>query len=120
MSRDDEPIEGAMAELIPLDSPARSTPLSHVMTVERDRHLERIVDEAEALIVDKYRRGQAEHGFNLWEKPGMLEQAMQETADQFAYQVTLGEQMSGLALALRRGTITNEEAAAALERMIRA
>ncbi len=116
----DDNQEGSMAELIPMDSPARHLPASHTMTVERERHLERVLDASESLIDQKYRRGQAEHGANLWEKPGMLAHALEEAADQQCYLITLDEQISGLAIALRRGTVTPEEAAAALERMLRA
>ena len=56
-------------------------PLSHSMNVERERHLERILDASEGLISDKFRRGQAEHGGNIWEKPGMLQHALDESAD---------------------------------------
>ncbi len=116
----DDNQEGAMVELIPMDSPARSMPLSHTMNVERERHLERILDASEGLINEKFRRGQAEHGGNLWEKPGMLQNALEENADQAVYLFTLDGQMSALAFALRSGTITPQDAADALERMIRA
>ena len=115
----DDNQEGAMVELIPMDSPARSMPLSHSMNVERERHLERILDASEGLISDKFRRGQAEHGGNIWEKPGMLQHALDESADQVVYLYTLEGQMSALAHALRTGAITAKDAADALERMLR-
>ena len=115
----DDNQEGSMAELIPLNSPARSMPLSHSMNVERERHLERILDASEGLINEKFRRGQSEHGGNIWEKPGMLQHAMEENADQVVYLYTLEGQMSALAFALRTGAVTPVEAADALERMLR-
>jgi hypothetical protein len=113
-------IEDAMAELIPFDSPARHLPRSPDMTPDRERHLAAVLKSATSLIDRKFRRGQVEHGGNIWEKPGMLHHAMDEAADLFPYLVTLEGQMSALALGLRSGAITAEEAADALERLIRA
>jgi hypothetical protein len=41
----------------------------------------------------KYRQGQIEHGGNLWEKPGMLDNAIEEVIDLAVYLYTLKEQM---------------------------
>jgi hypothetical protein len=114
-----ENLEDAMAELIPLDSPARHLPRSDDMTPDRERHLAAILESATGLIDKKYRAGQAEHGGSLWEKPGMLQHAMCEMADMFPYLVTLEGQGSALVLAMRSGTITLQDAATALERMLR-
>jgi hypothetical protein len=111
--------DDAMAELIPLDSPARHLPRSDDMTADRERHLAAVLDSAHALIDQKFRAGQVQHGGNIWEKPGMLQHAIEEVADQTVYLFTLEGQMSALALALRSGTITAQDAAGALERMLR-
>lgn len=114
-----ENLEDAMSEVVPLDSPARHLPRSAGMTPDRERHLSAVLDSAHALIDQKFRAGQEAHGGNLWEKPGMLRNALEENADQVVYLFTLEGQMSALALALRSGTITAQDAAAALERMLR-
>lgn len=111
--------DDAMAELIPLDSPARRLPQSDDMTPDRERHLAAVLDSAHSLIDKKFRAGQVQHGGNIWQKPGMLQHAIEEVADQTVYLFTLEGQMSALALALRSGTITPEDAAGALERMLR-
>jgi hypothetical protein len=49
----------------------------------------------------------------------MLKHAMCEVADMFPYLVTLEGQGSALVLAMRSGTITLQDAATALERMLR-
>jgi hypothetical protein len=108
-------LEDAMAELIPLDSPARHLD----MTPDREKHLAAVKTSAISLLDLKFRRGQAEHGGNLWEKPGMLQNALDENADQAVYLFTLEGQMSALALALRNGAISPEAAADALDRMLR-
>lgn len=114
-----ENLEDAMAELIPLDSPARHLPRSDDMTPDRERHLAAILESASALMENKFRAGQVEHGGNIWEKPGMLRHALEEAADLFPYLLTFEGQGSALVLAMRSGTITLQDAATALERMLR-
>jgi hypothetical protein len=55
-------------------------------------HLDRIVSRVSADLRAKYEAGQEEHGGNLWEKPGMLEQAYAEALDQCIYLLTAIEQ----------------------------
>lgn len=62
------------------------------MTPEQDAHLERVVADVSADIRAKYEAGQADHGGNLWEKPGMLEAAISEVLDLCVYLYTLREQ----------------------------
>jgi hypothetical protein len=62
------------------------------MTAEQDAHVERIVARLSADLRAKYEAGQQEHGGNLWEKPGMLEQAYAEVLDLATYLLTLMEQ----------------------------
>jgi hypothetical protein len=62
------------------------------MTEEQHAHVERIVRRLTADIRAKYEAGQQEHGGNLWEKPGMLEQAYAEVLDLATYLLTLMEQ----------------------------
>ena len=62
------------------------------MTTEQDAHVERIVARLSADIRAKYEAGQQHHGGNLWEKPGMLEQAYEEVLDLAVYLLTSIEQ----------------------------
>lgn len=43
--------------------------------------------------IDKYTAGQKEHGGNMWEKSGMLQNAYQENVDQMFYLSTIGSQV---------------------------
>lgn len=62
------------------------------MTAEQDAHLNRIVTRLSADLRAKYEAGQIEHGGNLWEKPGMLENAYAEVLDLAVYLLTAIEQ----------------------------
>ncbi len=62
------------------------------MDAEHEAHLTRILDRFSADTRAKYESGQREHGGNLWEKPGMLEQAIEEAIDMVVYLYTLQEQ----------------------------
>ncbi len=55
------------------------------MTPDQEAHLARIKSEVMADLDAKYRGGEAEHGGNLWEKPGMLERAYEEALDLCIY-----------------------------------
>ena len=62
------------------------------MNADQTAHLDRIVNRLSADLRAKYEAGQQEHGGNLWEKPGMLEQAYAEVLDLATYLLTLMEQ----------------------------
>jgi hypothetical protein len=60
-----------------------------VMTPAQEEHL-REVKEQFALAVDlKYRKGEEEHGGNLWENKHLLDEAINEAIDLFVYLITL-------------------------------
>lgn len=63
-----------------------------MMTNEQEQHLADIKVEFERQVDAKYRKGQAEHGGDLWKKPGVLEMAMDECVDHFVYLYVLREQ----------------------------
>jgi hypothetical protein len=63
------------------------------MTAPHDAHVERILTQFNADLRAKYDAGQREHGGNLWEKPGMLEHAIEEAIDLVVYLYTLREQI---------------------------
>lgn len=65
------------------------------MDAAHEAHLARILTQFNADARAKYEGGQREHGGNLWEKPGLLEQALAEAIDQVIYLYTLKEQRDG-------------------------
>jgi hypothetical protein len=62
------------------------------MDAPHEAHLNRIIEQLSGDVRAKYEAGQREHGGNLWEKPGMLEQAIAEVLDLAVYLYTLKEQ----------------------------
>jgi hypothetical protein len=90
-------LEDAMAELVPLDSPARHLNGDEGMTPEREAHLARVLHSHGGLVAEKYRAGQRNHGGTLHKKPGMLRSAREESADLAVYLETLHEQIAALA-----------------------
>ncbi len=62
------------------------------MDAPQEAHLARILSQVTTDLRQKYESGQREHGGNLWEKPGMLEQAIAEVLDLAVYLYTLREQ----------------------------
>lgn len=66
------------------------------MTPEQEFHLAKIQDLAINKIEIKYRRGQLEHGGNLWEKGDefLLNAAIEEAIDQVVYLLTLRETLT--------------------------
>ena len=63
------------------------------MTSEHEAHLAHLKAEFTADLDAKYRAGQIEHGGNIWEKPGMLEHAIEEAIDLVVYLYTLRDQI---------------------------
>lgn len=66
-------------------------------TREQREHAIRLADEFSNRMLAKYKRGQEEHGGNLWEKFSILElidQALDETVDQAIYLLTLRDQQN--------------------------
>ena len=63
------------------------------MTNDQEQHLQRAKDAFVSAVDEKYRAGVKEHGGNLWQHPPhwLLDQAMQECVDQWAYLFTLRE-----------------------------
>jgi hypothetical protein len=58
-----------------------------------DAHLQRILDQFNAELRQKYEKGQQEHGGHMWLKPGMLDHAIEEAQDLVVYLYTLREQL---------------------------
>jgi hypothetical protein len=57
-----------------------------------EAHLKRLVQTISADIDAKYRAGQEEHGGHIWDKPGMLEHAIEEALDLCVYLYVLRDQ----------------------------
>ena len=62
------------------------------MTKKQTQHLKRIQNSFVKEVGKKYLKGQQEHGGNLFEKPGMLDMAIEEVLDLAVYLYTLREQ----------------------------
>jgi hypothetical protein len=62
------------------------------MTPEQENHLRDIKYDFLKAVDEKYRKGQAEHGGDLWKKPGVLEMLMEECIDFYVYAHVLRQQ----------------------------
>lgn len=58
------------------------------MTDEQKRHVAGVINATAAEILEKYERGQREHGGNLWRKP-QAANLVEEALDQVVYAMTL-------------------------------
>lgn len=69
--------------------------MKHVkpLTQEQEAHLSEICFEVEDLIETKYTAGASEHGGNLWEKEGLIDEAIAEAIDQVVYLLTIKKQL---------------------------
>jgi len=63
------------------------------MTQEQETHLEYIKQKTLQLLDAKYRKGQAEHGGNLWDID-LLDNAIDEAIDMITYLLALKEKLS--------------------------
>ena len=59
------------------------------MTSEKKEHLKQCVRRVSRLQIDKYVKGQKEHGGKMWLKTGMLQAALEEVADLANYLPTV-------------------------------
>ena len=63
------------------------------MTQAQNAHLKRLVEQFQCRASLKYRKGQQDHGGNLWVKSGLLDMAIDEAIDLVIYLLTLKEQL---------------------------
>jgi hypothetical protein len=75
------------------------------MTPEQEAHLRAIQGAFCKGVDDKYRRGQAEHGGDLWTKPGMLGRLTDEVRDFVVYAHTLDQQLREVQRLLEAGEL---------------
>lgn len=66
------------------------------MTPEQENHLLSIKNTFKQLVDTKYRKGQAEHGGDLWflSPNQLLDMAIDEAIDQIVYLLTLKEKLN--------------------------
>jgi hypothetical protein len=83
-------------------SPGGVTPKG--MSGEQERHLNSLIESFETAARSKYRKGQQEHGGNLWTKRGLIDMAIDEAIDQVIYLLTLKKQIEDAGVQL--GTVT--------------
>jgi hypothetical protein len=63
------------------------------VTPEQEDYLAHLKKEIMSDLDAKFRAGQIEHGGNIWEKPGMLEHAIEEVLDMAVYLYVLRDQL---------------------------
>ena len=68
------------------------------MTPQQETHLKSITKRFTELCDTKYRKGQQEHGGDMWRmSPGeLIDNAISEAIDQVVYLLTLKDRLSGL------------------------
>ena len=66
--------------------------MTDAMTPAHEAHLKGLIERIGKDLDAKYRAGQAEHGGEIWTKPGMLEHAIEEVLDLAVYLYVLREQ----------------------------
>lgn len=69
-----------------------------MMTPEREDHIASILKRFHERADAKYRKGQAEHGGNLWDltKEQLIDNAIEEAVDQVVYLFTLKDKLTRL------------------------
>lgn len=67
------------------------------MNAEQEEHLQQIKEQFEMLVDRKYRRGQVEHGGDLFEKDynWLINNALDEAVDLVVYLLTLKARLDG-------------------------
>ncbi len=80
------------------------------MQPEHEAHLERLLAWVSTRVSEKYRRGQAEHGGQLWEAPGLLTELHAETFDLLAYGQAIEEHAVRIFRDYDAGRVTADDA----------
>jgi len=74
-----------------------------MMDAAKQRHLDQNVARISKLQIDKYKKGQIEHGGQMWKKTGMLHAAMEEVADLANYLPTIELQLARAVRLIKAG-----------------
>jgi hypothetical protein len=72
------------------------------MTPEQEQNLAESNSAFLKLSDKKYRAGQKEHDGNLWEAPGLIDEAMKEVIDQWHYLFNLKNQINKIISEVKR------------------
>lgn len=78
------------------------------MSIAHEAHLKRIQVDTEVALESKYRKGQAEHGGQLWNKPRMLDEAKAEAIDLVTYLHVAAEQKAETERLLSAGIVNRD------------
>ncbi len=73
------------------------------MTEAQEAHLDGIKGRTSVALDRKYRKGQAEHGGNLWRKPGVFSMLDAEVIDFVVYADTLRQQLEDVLALMKDG-----------------
>ena len=73
------------------------------MNHEQEAHLSSIKSRFCSGVDEKYRKGQLEHGGDLWKKPGLFPMLKDETRDFIVYADTLEQQLREVLALLESG-----------------
>lgn len=82
-----EEVKVVEPEVLPVDHSISN------MSDEQEQHLNDIINAFVHDVDQKYRKGQAEHGGDLWKKGGMVKFMREETLDFIVYCHTLAQQL---------------------------
>jgi len=63
------------------------------MKEQQEQHLANIKEDFYRLVSEKYKKGQEQHGGDLWLKKGLIDMAIDEAIDQVVYLFTLKGQI---------------------------
>jgi lipopolysaccharide biosynthesis regulator YciM len=88
------------------------------MTQKQNKHLKDIIGSISRRVDEKYRKGQKEHGGDLWLKSGMMDNAMDEVSDLVTYLYTMREQIEEAAGCLRVERNHDGKALAILDKIL--
>ena len=66
----------------------------HLMDGKHEEHLARIKAKFSDQVDRRYRAGNAQHGGFILDKPGLLDEAIEECVDQYVYLISLKEQLT--------------------------
>lgn len=78
------------------------------MTNQQEAHLSSLIEETAARMDDKYRKGAAEHGGNLWDLSieKLVDNAIEEAVDQLTYLLAVRHKLRALSSRDRQPTDT--------------
>jgi hypothetical protein len=85
--------DGSVRRMLKISKPISEEVQLKKMSPEQEQHLKLIIGTFSKSMDAKYRKGQQEHGGDLWRKKGLIDMAIEEALDQVCYLVTLKRQL---------------------------